>query len=176
MRKCAYCGGEYERRPNIEDWSCFCPTCTEEMPRDMSASQYMASLRLLHKRIKEGLELVYWDCTIIGNKETCCSWGFCSTDPEQWPDKWIHTWPQEFTDRGRVAPKRREKWQKCPFDRCEGGRGIYTGGNWGCFWRCMFFRHGDDPIPTRERALALIDRRIQNAIYARQDGEGSSTG
>lgn len=124
--------------------------CNIVLPQE----RYIAALHRLRNLIKEGKELVAADSTTIGDKYTSCSWGLCSGEKEAWPDAKDHLWPDQFLERGWVAPLYRQKGQKCPFDsRKDDGDGT------GCFFSCRVFQR-KLKTPTREQALALYDEVI----------------
>jgi hypothetical protein len=129
----------------------------------MPQERYVAALERQRARIAEGLELVYWDSRVIGEKETQCSWGLCSTDKEAWPDAQDHLWPDHFLEHGRVAPLYLVRGQLCPFDTDQTPRGHLRdlGDPRGCYFRCRFFQAKTiGPAPDRKRALELYDDRL----------------
>ena len=126
--------------------------------------RYVAALERQRARIEGGLELEYWDDTTIGAKQTHNSWGLCSIDKEAWPDAKDHLWPDDFEERGRVAPKYLDQGQLCPFDVDKDMRGVIRpkGHPMGCFYRCRFFQAKRlGPEPDRKRALELYDERLE---------------
>ena len=130
------------------------------MPED----RYLVALKRQRARIADGLLLDYWDDTTIGQKQTHCAWGLCSTDKEAWPDAQDHLWPDEFLGHGRVAPRYLTKGQLCPFDTDQTPRGHVRelGDPKGCFYRCRFFQAKKlGPAPDQKRALELYDERIE---------------
>ena len=124
---------------------------------EMPWSLYRKALEILYQRIKDGEELAYWDDTTIGNKSMHCSWGKCSQQPEQWPDPEMHLWPEQFTERGRVAPKYGQDGQWCPNDR----RAFFDAPDdrrrrSGCFYSCAFFSPDGRSEPSRDQVIAHI--------------------
>ena len=118
---------------------------------------YHKALEILYQRIKDGEELAYWDDTTIGNKSMHCSWGKCSQQPKQWPDPEMHLWPEQFIERGRVAPKYGQAGQWCPNDR----RAFFESPDdrhrhSGCFYSCAFFSPDGRPQPTSDQVIAHI--------------------
>lgn len=172
LSKCASCGAKYEQKS--DDFGVLCPKC-KSRPIRMTFSRYVIALRRLHRRIKDGLELVFWDDTTIGNKDTYCSWGLCCSDKEMWPDACDHLWPHEFTEHGRVAPLYHGNKQWCPFDKRIDDRGKQAEYSWGCFWRCVFFQSPRAEIPTRQQALEIVEKRIEDATFGKHDPQGASS-
>lgn len=120
----------------------------------MGEGRFQDALRRMRKRISEGLPLEWEDSTDIGNKYTSCTWGMCSEQKEQWPDKDDHTWPDEFIKSGRIAPRSMKKGQHCPLN----DRSKQKDGN-GCFYSCKIFGSKNKDL-SRERALELYDLAI----------------
>jgi len=121
--------------------------------------RYQVALARLRRLIAEGLTLVFEDSTTIGDKYTHCSWGLCSRDVEAWPDAEDHMWPEQFRDKGRVAPKYIAQRQRCPWDQramdsVEGINGMQIG----CFYSCRIFQR--KPAPTMDEALHRYDQAI----------------
>jgi len=148
-----------------EDTTCVrCRHLKLELPDD----RFVEFLKRAVVRLREGLELQYFDCTEIGAKETHCSWGTCSHDVEAWPDAEDHLWPDQFVGPGyqRVAPKYHKLRHFCPFDRRVGSR--FSGKPKiasfpdGCFYRCMIF-NPKGSRPTREEAILLYEAQIVRA-------------
>lgn len=123
----------------------------------ISDNRYGAALVRLRTRIADGLPLEAWDDVSPGCKDTHCSWGMCTNDPEQWPSAGDHIWPVDFMDRGRIAPRYKEVHQKCPMDTRAGKPGERL--TCGCFYRCRVFQR-NEKTPSREEALALFDAQI----------------
>jgi hypothetical protein len=118
----------------------------------MPDDRYLAALKRQRQRIADGLEFVAIDSEQIGNKFTHASWGLCSEDKEAWPDAEDHLWPDQFRERGRVAPRYREENQPCPFQ--------IAGTPMGCFYQCRIFTYGTIGHEDRAAALDLYDQRI----------------
>jgi hypothetical protein len=89
-----------------------------------------------------------------------------------YPLEEMHTWPDQFTEHGRVAPIDRGPDQKCPFDTQDTPKQYLS---CGCFYRCMIFQSkvkGLKRMP-REKALELYDaeiKRIEDKICGEKDG------
>lgn len=126
---------------------------------ELTWPRYLAALLRIRGLIAEGLPSEADDCNVMGAKHTECSWGLCNHTKEAWPDAEDHLWPDEFLDRGRVAPLYRATRQLCPFDRRDPESHPDHLLN-GCFYKCMIFRNKQDPPMTREKALELYDTRI----------------
>lgn len=145
-----------------------CISCRHEV-LELPHERYIEFLKRMVERLRAGLELQYFDCTVIGNKETHCSWGTCSHDVEAWPDAEDHLWPDQFVGPGhqRVAPKYHKLRHFCPFDRRVvdhhlGSEPEIAGFPVGCFYRCMIF-NPSGPRPTREEAILLYEAQIVRA-------------
>lgn len=123
---------------------------------ELTQEQYKAQLLLFKKAIEDGLELKYFDDTTIGDKDTQATWGLCSRVKEMWPDKETHLWPDDIRDSEYIYGIKYLKGnQFCPFDKRDKHNGQ------GCFYSCKIFQATKkDPIPTREEAIKLYDRRI----------------
>lgn len=115
----------------------------------MKDDRYLLLLKRMKDRISQGLELVFWDDTTQGSKDTHNSWGLCTNDADAYPDTQDHLWPDDPT---RHNPKYREAHQACPFDRGQDG-------SMGCFYRCMFF-NPEGPKPTQKEAVHLYEEQI----------------
>lgn len=127
----------------------------------LTKHRYLAALKRFRTRIANGLELVVWDDTTVGSKDTENSWGLCSRTPESWPDKEDWIWPKRELIDGRVYGIKDPPYGcLCPFDRNDGAGG-FKNESWGCFHRCMFFTP-QGPKPDREEALRLYDIRIKD--------------
>jgi hypothetical protein len=137
----------------------------------LTAQQHLDSLRRLRRFIAAdpargrftGGELIAWDSDAIGDKDTECSWGQCTRRPEQWPDD-TRLWPERALQRdGRVyGVKYHQAGQFCPFDRRAPEGSPMHGRPMGCFYRCRIFqRTKDEPRPTREEALEMFDKAIE---------------
>lgn len=138
---------------------------------DFGEGRWQDALRRMRARIAAGLEFVAWDSDAIGAKDTHCSWGMCSNDLEQWPDKDDHTFPDDFEERERVSP--RSARGGCPLDKRTGTS--REDGMWGCFYNCRVFNYGEidgEKRPEdRKRTLELYDR----AIAERESAHGRKT-
>jgi hypothetical protein len=110
----------------------------------MSSELFLAALKRMKQRIEAGLPLEFYDDTTPGAKNTYCSWGMCSDDPEQWPYVMYHTWPLQFLEAGRIAPIDFQEDQWCPFDDDE-KCGEFGDASGGCFYRCRIFQEGFRP-------------------------------
>lgn len=149
---------------------------------EMGEGRWQDALRRMRARIAEGNPFEADDCTAPGQKDTFCTWGMCSNEREQWPDKDDHIWPVLFEREGRVAPRRTPEDGTCPFDKRGEVERQRSGYRYGCFFHCMIFkgREGvylqESPI-TREGALACFDEHIQDregrkgALTAKNDSE-----
>lgn len=125
-----------------------------KLPHD----RYVAVLRRQRARIEAGLPFEAVDSDAPGDKYTHAAWGLCSEDREAWPDREDHLWPDRF-DRGRVAPKYRDKGQRCPMDtRPVDDPNIEIG----CFYNCQIFQRRH-PTPDRAEAVRLYDEAIEQA-------------
>ena len=127
----------------------------------------LLSLKRMRDRIAAGLNLRYEDSNEVGNKYTTATWGQCSDEKEQWPDKEDHIWPDEFAEQGRVAPLYRDgaNGQKCPFD-------THPTGSDGCFYHCRIFKNrkfNDGRLPTRKEALELYDKEIERGTILSEE-------
>lgn len=108
----------------------------------LSTEQYLSALKKLRDKIANGEELVDVDDDFPGNKDSWCSWGLCTNNPEVFPDPQSHLWPEEFAKQQRFAPKYRGPNQWCPLDsRIRDGKphGEAESPGSGCFYRCMVF-------------------------------------
>lgn len=130
--------------------------------------RYLKVLQRQRDRIISGVELNYFDCTEYGDQDSQVSWGLCSRDKEVWPDPEDHLWPDEFIEKGRVAPKYLEafdgKPKRCPFDNESKATGTMKDKSLGCFYRCRIFQNKKENQPTREQAIDLYDRMIEKEI------------
>ena len=130
----------------------------------LSTEQYLSALKKLRDKIANGEELVDVDDDFPGNKDSWCSWGLCTNNPEVFPDPQSHLWPEEFIEQQRFAPKYRGPNQWCPLDsRIRDGKphGEAESPGSGCFYRCMVFSpkkyHGPK---DRASVLKLYDNQI----------------
>lgn len=82
----------------------------------LSDDRYLEALKRIRNLIASGFEFKKDYSNEIGNKYTYCTWGLCSNCKESWPDAEDHLWPDQFIERGRVAPLYFEEYQICPFD------------------------------------------------------------
>ncbi len=102
------------------------------------------------------------DSRALGDKFTHCSWGMCSGDRAAWPNKDDHTFPADFEERHRVAPRGAPEDARCPMENAPpNGKG--------CFYRCSIFQGKSNPTPeslknrpSRERAVELFDVEIRD--------------
>lgn len=103
----------------------------------MSDEMYLAALLRLQSFTDpgRGYPLRCEDSNTPGDKYNWCTWGLCSDKWEMWPEPEMHIWPDQFKERGRIAPLYRESHQLCPCDI----RDVSTGN--GCFWTCIVFRY-----------------------------------
>lgn len=124
--------------------------------------RYIAALKRQRDRIANGLPFQAFDSDEIGNKYTHAAWGLCSEDKEAWPDAQDHLWPEQFEQRGRVAPKYLRQNQPCPMQT--------KGGPSGCFYRCRIFKTREIGPKKRDEAVALYDAAL-NALRARKGHE-----
>jgi hypothetical protein len=130
------------------------------LPKD----RYFAALHRQRARIENDTPLVLEDSDAAGDKYSHASWGLCSKDKEAWPDAADHLWPDEFVEKGRIAPKYLGD-NRCPFD--EPGRDRLTSstlGSAGCFYRCRLFQAKKANRPDKKRALVLYDEKIQEIL------------
>jgi hypothetical protein len=119
--------------------------------------RYLAALERQRGRIENGNPLTFFDDTTSGNKDTSCSWGLCDNAVEAWPDPQDHLWPDQFTDRRRVAPLYRDNGQTCPLDT----RPRPNTGLSGCFYTCRIFQARRGQRPDREETLRLYDVELE---------------
>jgi hypothetical protein len=130
---------------------------------DFGEGRWQDALRRMRDRIEGGLKLKAWDCDVIGSKDTHCSWGMCSNDVEQWPDKDDHTFPDDFEERKRVSP--RDAPGGCPLDE----RTLTPDEDpMSCFYTCLVFTR--KRISKRDRDQAL--RRYNETIVTREMEHG----
>lgn len=115
--------------------------------------RYLAALERQRARIENGNPLVFADDNTPGDKDTSCSWGLCDNNKEAWPDPQDHMWPDQFIERGRVAPRYLEEKQTCPLDTRPRPN---TSPN-GCFYTCRIFQAKRGQRPDREETLRLYD-------------------
>ena len=121
--------------------------------------------------IAGGLKLDFDDSTVTGDKYNYCTWGLCSMDKEQWPNKDDHVFPDDFVADGRITVR---DDLGCPMDVKCGTEEWY---GFGCFHRCRVFIQRAYEKMTKEMALKLFDERIKQheAEYGRlttaDDGE-----
>lgn len=150
---------------------------------DMPDDRYLAALKRFRTQIAEGLELEYLDSTAMGDKDTNCSWGLCSDRKESWPDATDHVWLDGFIERGRVAPRRLQRWQLCPMDSEADEQGRKAPKSpLGCHARCRIFKGRNDVysgprgrklprLPSRQEVLSAYDAaitRVEQALEARK--------
>jgi hypothetical protein len=142
-----------------------------DRPRTLSGSpinppfgegRWQDALRRMRSRIGR-TEFVAWDDTAIGSKDTHCSWGMCSNDTEQWPDKDDHIFPDDFEARGRITP--RYAVGGCPLDTRTGTDLEDVGG---CFYACRVFERRDIGKKDRDEVIRLYDQ----VIAAREEKHG----
>ena len=124
----------------------------------MTKVRFVAALKRQRDRIAGGIEFVAADSDVTGDKWTHASWGLCSRDAEAWPDADDHLWPDQFLERGRVAPKYLKNGQRCPMAKKDGPNG--------CFYSCRIFKHREITRNKRDEAVSLYD-----AAIAREDAE-----
>lgn len=151
--RCMTCGLEFDNWYDSDDGFQECPQ-RHEIVLYMSDERYLVALERVRAQIADSSELSSYDDETIGNKDTSCTWGLCSSHKEQWPDAEDHHWPWQFTNQGRVAPLYRDNGQHCPFDTDQDIDSRASG----CFYRCEIFQHG---LRSRTQALRLYDRTIQ---------------
>ena len=115
--------------------------------------RYLEALKRQRESIAAGLPFKAVNSEELGEKFVDCSWGLCSRAKEAWPEPNDHLWPDQFVERGRVAPLYLKGNQACPLSR-----EIRSAG---CFYTCMVFNPTKGAKkPTREEALALYDAKI----------------
>lgn len=124
---------------------------------NMPQERYVAALRRQRERIAKGLPLRAVDDNTPGDKSTTCTWGLCSEEREAWPDAQDHLWPDQFIERGRVAPLYLKPKQKCPLDL----RDLKDADLNGCFFTCRVFQAAKGARPSREEVIHLYDNRIK---------------
>lgn len=122
----------------------------------MPNERWLEALKRMRARIASGLKLDAVNSDVTGDKYTHCSWGMCSHDKEQWPESGDHLWPDQFEERGRVAPRYSIEGQVCPL--CAEAK------HNGCFYECRVFqrrrgRRGKKPL-ARSFVLHLYDEAI----------------
>lgn len=174
---CIVCGVELNsENATIDDIECDrCLLAWKERSK-MKDHEFLAALRRMRDRIADGIELVAVDSEEIGNKYTHCSWGMCSEDREQWPDRELHIFKEDFDSYGRISTKNRLPWQPCPFDKRK--RELVRDGNIysldsGCFWTCMIFQGATGAVSV-ELALTLYDEAIARFRAFMQAGDEES--
>jgi hypothetical protein len=126
----------------------------ERRKLDLTDEQFLATLKRIRQDIANGETLEYFDDTMVGNKDTQCTWGACCRRKDRWPDPATHLWPGDKRDEGKLdiyGIKYRTDTQLCPMDKREKDNGM------GCFYSCRVFQ---GPIPTREEAIQLFDLTI----------------
>lgn len=160
VRNCIVCGAEYE--PG-EGFPLSCPTClSDKRSLELPDDRYVAALEQLRRLVSGGLELRYYDCDAIGQKETWCTWGLCNNTKEMWPCKEDHLWPYSFETEGRVAPLYRKQGQLCPLEVPPDSPRIVE--DWqrtsGCFYRCRVFQKIDWPVNASD-VIASIDKILE---------------
>ena len=85
-----------------------------------------------------------------------------------WPDPEMHLWPDQFIERGRIAPLYRQRHHLCPLDMRDEGTGN------GCFYTCLVFqarKYGKErgrilnmsSLAFRDEVMTRIERRIETA-------------
>lgn len=120
----------------------------------LTFDRYIVALKRIREQINNGNKFEAEDSTTIGNKYTHCSWGLCSCNHEQWPDKEDHMFKR--TIKQPLAVKYLSKRQICPFDKTNKQEPE------GCFHRCMIFQDRIDKLPNfKEKALELYDIKIK---------------
>lgn len=135
--------------------------------KPLSPERYLAALERMRAFIASGEKLDYFDDTTPGDKSTACTWGLCSDAARHWPDPEDHSWPGQFMEGGRIAPKslRKELGHRCPMDLRDRS-GVISDPN-GCFYTCRIFQRGQNP--DQAQALALYDQAIAEQVAAGQD-------
>lgn len=128
--------------------------------RSLPQVRYVEALRRQRGRIASGLELNLVDSNAQGDRHSSANWGLCSDEKAAWPDPEDHSWPDQFVEDGRVAPRHRTEGQDCPFDDPKRRRPNDTG-TWGCFYRCMLFQSKSTERPDGKRALELYDDMLR---------------
>jgi len=116
--------------------------------------EYILVMKRLREAISDGLSLNSDDSTDIGNKHTHCSWGLCTNSADIWKEPTLHIWPNEFIERGRVAPRNKGKNHICHLKGEVSKRNRMCG----CFYSCRVFQ--DDTNPSRDFVLNRIDELI----------------
>lgn len=138
--------------------------------KKLTQERYIEALQRQRRRILSGeVSLSGYDDETPGCKSTECSWGLCSKEKAAWPDAQDHIWPDQFEQKGRMAPLKRRPHQPCPLDK----RG-FNGQN-GCFWTCMFFQ-GDARNLPQEKVIQLYDKRIAEAVERLSVQQGKTKG
>ena len=138
--------------------------------KKLTQERYIEALLRQRRRILSGeVSLSGHDDETPGCKSTECSWGLCSKEKAAWPDAQDHNWPDQFEQKGRMAPLKRRPHQLCPLDK----RGF--NGPSGCFWGCMFFQ-GDARNLTQEKVIQLYDKRIAEAVKRLSVQQGKTKG
>lgn len=132
------------------------PSIQINVLRRLSTTRYVLALKRIRGIIAAGCGVNAYDCTIPGDKNTECDWGFCSESQRHWPDAQDHVFPVDFQRRGRPSPLGLGDGQKCPIDR-RAPEDITVNG---CFHSCRIFQAKRGETPTRDEALALYDHEI----------------
>ena len=132
------------------------PSIQINVLRRLSTTRYVLALKRIRGIIAAGCVVNAYDCTIPGNKNTECDWGFCSESQRHWPDTQDHVFPVDFQRRGRSSPLAMGDGQKCPIDwRAPEDITLH-----GCFYSCRIFQAKRGETLTRDEALALYDNEI----------------
>jgi len=111
----------------------------------LTDDEYLSLLKKLRNSLESNPEIIGYDCTAVGCKNSECNIGLCN---------------EEF----KIKPHRREN-HKCPLDSREGlvkyqeiCGSVFTGYDSGCFWHCKFFNKEKINI---EQVKELYDKRIE---------------
>lgn len=123
---------------------------------ELTKGQFIQVLHNLRERVGQ-TELVQEDSNVPGDKFTEASWGLCSREAQVYPDPEMHTFPQDFADRGRVSSLNPPAGHACPMRVAQ-----IRQGRTGCFYDCRVFQKRYK-TPDRLLAVRLIDEAINKA-------------
>ena len=125
---------------------------------DMPVSEYRIALERQLARLKQGMRIIGYDDTTIGDKNTECTGGMCWEGEELWGGRLaMRFMPAEGPHNGKQRARYRPL--ACPLDRRD------NPSRWGCFYHCRFFNPEKEAkrittpeaIPLYEAALARLD-------------------
>lgn len=124
---------------------------------NMTKKQFIQVLERVRKSV-ETKPLQFFDDDTPGFKDMGCNWGLCWDTREFYPNPELHTFPQDFVDRGRCTAIEPPEGFDCPMrERRDDGNNES-----GCFHQCRVFQK-NRKTPSRAEALKLIDATIIEA-------------